>query len=36
MAGYALVGLEVSDAGDVVSGASGVELGAFFGLSGEL
>jgi hypothetical protein len=35
-AGYTLVGLEVTDTGDVVSGASGVELGAWFGLSVEL
>jgi hypothetical protein len=35
-AGYAVVGLEVTDAGEVVSGASGVELGAWFGLSVEL
>jgi hypothetical protein len=35
-AGHAVVGLEVSDAGRVVSGASGVELGAWFGLSVEL
>lgn len=35
-AGYTLVGLEVTDAGDVVSGATGVELGAWLGISVEL
>jgi hypothetical protein len=34
--GYTLVGLEVTDASDVVSGASGLELGAWLGLSVEL
>ena len=36
MAGYTLRGLEVTDAGRVVSGASGVELGASFGILVEL
>jgi hypothetical protein len=35
-AGYTVVGLEVTDAGNVVSGASGVELGAWLGISVEL
>jgi hypothetical protein len=35
-AGYALKGLEATDTGDVVSGATGVELGAALGLMVEL
>ncbi|HEX6765673.1 MAG TPA: hypothetical protein VF103_09355, partial [Polyangiaceae bacterium] len=35
-AGYTLRGLEVTDAGTVVSGASGAELGAALGVSVEL